>query len=380
MTAPGSHHQPLSASLIFHEHDVYANLTVRPFDLQGWGGMPFLFAALIDQVRPTTACEVGVWKGGTTAIMARGLQIQGHGGKMLAVDTWLGEEGFWGQDSTSAKGGVLYNRSTLSKGRLANLHLVNGYPSVYYSFLSNMVHLGLQDTVIPFPLPGTMASSFLHANKVVIDLIHVDGAHRYEDALADIKAWWSLLRPGGVMVGDDYKSWAPGVCRAANEFSRLVGAPIRQDGRKFVMQKPGGEPIRYFSSKPVTCRAAGGGAKCNSESTMAPVALYSELALCTAVPEEYHAPSYPRTSQRCSAAEANLVKRHKAVSAELCGRHCDKYRACQFFIWTRQSQSCTLLRNCIDTRDLTGYISDKEAATYTAIAHYNASGRLRSRA
>ena len=88
---------------------------------------------------------------------------------MLAVDTWLGGEGFWGQGE--AKGGVVYNRSTMKKSKVANLHLVNGYPSVYYSFLSNMVHLGLQDTVIPFPLPGNMAASFLRTSK---DLAQAD--------------------------------------------------------------------------------------------------------------------------------------------------------------------------------------------------------------
>jgi predicted O-methyltransferase YrrM len=38
------------------------------------------------------------------------------------------------------------------------------------------------------------------------DLIYVDGDHRYESVLADLKGWRKKLRDGGIMAGHDW-SW-----------------------------------------------------------------------------------------------------------------------------------------------------------------------------
>ncbi len=48
------------------------------------------------------------------------------------------------------------------------------------------------------------------------DLIHVDGGHEYENASNDIRRAWPLLKPGGVMLMDDYDG--AGVQQASNEF------------------------------------------------------------------------------------------------------------------------------------------------------------------
>eukprot|EP00962_Isochrysis_galbana_P013496 scaffold3822_cov142-Isochrysis_galbana.AAC.8 len=37
-----------------------------------------------------------------------------------------------------------------------------------------------------------------------LDFVYVDARHDYKGALADIKAYWPLLRPGGIMAGHDY--------------------------------------------------------------------------------------------------------------------------------------------------------------------------------
>ena len=38
------------------------------------------------------------------------------------------------------------------------------------------------------------------------DLIYIDGDHRYEGVLADLKGWRKKLREGGIMAGHDW-SW-----------------------------------------------------------------------------------------------------------------------------------------------------------------------------
>eukprot|EP00928_Gymnodinium_smaydae_P060790 TRINITY_DN4458_c0_g3_i1.p1 TRINITY_DN4458_c0_g3~~TRINITY_DN4458_c0_g3_i1.p1 ORF type:complete len:548 (-),score=95.84 TRINITY_DN4458_c0_g3_i1:68-1711(-) len=38
-----------------------------------------------------------------------------------------------------------------------------------------------------------------------VDLVFVDAGHAYEEVLADIRAWWPRIRPGGCMVGHDFR-------------------------------------------------------------------------------------------------------------------------------------------------------------------------------
>lgn len=49
-----------------------------------------------------------------------------------------------------------------------------------------------------------------------IDCIFIDGDHRYEAVLQDLNAWYPKLKPGCLIVGDDY--WMPQVERAVQEF------------------------------------------------------------------------------------------------------------------------------------------------------------------
>jgi hypothetical protein len=38
----------------------------------------------------------------------------------------------------------------------------------------------------------------------VFDWIYIDAGHDYDNCLADLRAWWPKLRPGGLFSGDDY--------------------------------------------------------------------------------------------------------------------------------------------------------------------------------
>lgn len=58
--------------------------------------------------------------------------------------------------------------------------------------------------------------------KEKFDYIYVDGEHWYEDAKADIRDSWPLLKKGGIMVCDDYNDHERegGVLKALNEFAQ----------------------------------------------------------------------------------------------------------------------------------------------------------------
>ncbi len=57
-----------------------------------------------------------------------------------------------------------------------------------------------------------------------VDMVFIDGDHRYDVVVQDIKKAYELLRPGGLISGHDYghPSW-PGVKQAVDE---LVGGPV----------------------------------------------------------------------------------------------------------------------------------------------------------
>ena len=139
------------------------------------------------------------------------------------VATFAGAPEFWRSDQ---------------KGQERDLHFRNGYPQVYYSFLSNMVHLGLDQFVVPFPSPSRMAAGLLIHHSVQPDLIHIDAAHEYQDVLEDVTMWWEVLAPGGVMLGDDFSETWPGVQQAVSDFSALHKLKYHVDIPKWYIQKP----------------------------------------------------------------------------------------------------------------------------------------------
>jgi predicted O-methyltransferase YrrM len=49
------------------------------------------------------------------------------------------------------------------------------------------------------------------------DIVYIDAAHEYEPVKADIAAWLSKVKVGGIICGDDYVSGWPGVVQAVNE-------------------------------------------------------------------------------------------------------------------------------------------------------------------
>jgi hypothetical protein len=135
--------------------------------------------------------------------MANVLKNVASDGELICVDTWLGAPEFW-VDKTD-------------QSRYLSLKLKNGYPQVYYTFLNNAVSEGLQDIITPFPATSFVAQRWFQQHDIAVDLIYIDAAHEHAEVVADIAGWSKVLRPGGVMIGDDYSTYWPGVIRAVGE-------------------------------------------------------------------------------------------------------------------------------------------------------------------
>lgn len=176
---------------------IYDNFKPISLDITGWHGTKSIFADLIDEVKPQHIIEVGTWKGQSAITMAKHIKSNGLDCRITCVDTWLGALEFW---------------TWMNETKERDLMLHHGYPQIYYQFLSNVVHSGVQNIILPMPLPSSLAWKVI---KETAQLIYIDGSHEYDDVKSDCMNFWNLLDDGGIMFGDDI-SWS-GVGRAVKE-------------------------------------------------------------------------------------------------------------------------------------------------------------------
>jgi predicted O-methyltransferase YrrM len=198
-------------------------------DLHGWMDNLFAetfagFLAPRDRARPLTIVEVGTWKGRSAVKMAETAKALGFASTtLICVDTWLGAPEFW-----------TWGLNDPTRGE--SFHRKDGYPTVFYTFTRNAKALGHADVIAPLPLSSIQAADVLAYYTIKPDIIYVDAAHEYESVLADLRAYWELLAPGGVLFGDDYVCW-PGVTRAVNEFAAAKGLQPKVAGVVWTLHK-----------------------------------------------------------------------------------------------------------------------------------------------
>ncbi len=208
---------PLTGLLgLLHDVSPYEghDLSAHPGDLQGWGSTDPIFQLVIGKLRPRVIVEVGTWKGASAIHMAKVAQAGGIQTQIVCIDTWLGSpEHFLG----------------LASGWRESLRLRNGYPQLYFTFLTNVIQHGLTDIIVPLPATSENAATILRNRNIRPDLVYIDATHDYGAVKRDVQTYWQLLNDDGVLLGDDYLTW-PGVTRAANEFTQennlvLAGRP-----------------------------------------------------------------------------------------------------------------------------------------------------------
>lgn len=180
-------------------------------DHQGWhSDHPFL-RDVVAETRPRVVVEVGVWKGGSTIAMAEAMRELDLDAAVIAVDTWLGS---WEH----------YEHERF----YADLYMRNGYPTLYDTFLNNVLDRRVEGFVIPLPLDSASASFVVKRRDIAPDVVHIDAGHDYKAVRGDLDTWWEVLKPGGVLIADDYdpsgEIW-PSVRDAVDDF--LKGAPHR---------------------------------------------------------------------------------------------------------------------------------------------------------
>jgi hypothetical protein len=71
------------------------------------------------------------------------------------------------------------------------------------------------------------------------DAVYIDGDHTYDAVVADLRAWAPLVKPLGVLAGDDYSAtgwWQDGVKRAVDEFAHSTDWELTVIGSQFAFR------------------------------------------------------------------------------------------------------------------------------------------------
>jgi len=212
---------------LLFERSPYENFEYEhhPEDLQGWGSDDPVVVDAIRLVRPQRVCEVGSWKGRSAIQMARVIKSLQLNTEIVCVDTWLGSPEHWLQKSSQ----FYYS-----------LRIRNGMPTLYFTFLANVVRAGLEDVITPFPMTSENAAEIFNKMGIKFDIVYVDAAHEYSPAKRDLSAYYELLAEDGIVVVDDYAIW-DGVTRAVDELAAerqlrvlgVKGKAIIPKGKKY---------------------------------------------------------------------------------------------------------------------------------------------------
>lgn len=190
-------------------------------DKQGWSSsVHFFLDQSIEEIRPKIVVEIGVWKGRSAIHMGKKIKALNLDAVIIAVDTWLGSSEHW-----------------INPKYEKDIKSVHGYPNLYFTFMQNIMSEGLQDVVLPMPLDSINAIEVFRSKELMPELIHIDAGHDYKSVMSDLEAWWPQLRPGGIMVGDDYSSKWPQVYKAWNDFFSEPSIPIEEGENKCRVRK-----------------------------------------------------------------------------------------------------------------------------------------------
>ena len=182
----------------------YNTVELLPFDNHGWYGNGKQITEIVKLYKVKTVVEVGCWLGLSTRHIA---SILPKDGKVYAVDHWLGSEEH-------------------QEGKYAYHPILD---RLYQQFLSNIIHAGLTDKIVPLRMDSLTAAPYL--STVLTnppDLIYIDASHDTKSVYDDMCAWYPLIKGYGVLCGDDW-AWAS-VQKAVRRFAQENKLRINASG------------------------------------------------------------------------------------------------------------------------------------------------------
>ena len=173
---------------------------------------------LLGAMENPVAAEIGVASGRTSEILLREIPTL----RLFMVDHWRKPSGNTRKTEESVR--------LAMEGAIARTSFAEERRCVIHSDSVKAAGVFHHDWLAHFGFGG-------------FDLIFIDACHFYESVLADCRAWWPLVKSGGIFCGHDIdgvkdKNGTWGVRRAVELFSKTVGVPFEVEKNTWIMRKP----------------------------------------------------------------------------------------------------------------------------------------------
>jgi hypothetical protein len=174
---------------------LYTAIEPLPFEPHHWFHLESKKALkwAVEQTQATVVVELGSLFGNSTCEIASWMPE----GVVYAVDHWRGQpyyDGYFGKRN------------------------------YYHQFLSNVIHHGMTERIVPVRMSTLEAAEAL---RITPQVVYVDAGHTTNEVNADIQAWWPKLVVGGRMVGDDYHN--PEVQQGVQEMAQELGLTVESN-------------------------------------------------------------------------------------------------------------------------------------------------------
>ena len=172
---------------------------------------------------PRTILEVGSFIGSGAvhawAPLARLYRGPDAPGIVICADTW---QGALMMKFASHKNIISYKQ---------------GFPDIAETFRRRIATEGMKNVIYPLALPSLLAARVLYLLGYQLDVIYVDSAHEVGETLVELHLFYLLLRPNGLLMGDDI-SW-PAVSHDVDLFAKCHGLSVIRFGHnQWYVKKP----------------------------------------------------------------------------------------------------------------------------------------------
>ena len=158
----------------------------------------------------TVGIEIGVWKGGSSEKFLR------RASHLHLVDSWS-PVAYEHSDEHGTYENYLDRYAELVGSR---------DPADFQRYYDNILQSVIDKFANkPITIHRMNSREFFKQFNEQVDWVYVDADHSYEGCLHDLENSLRIVRPGGIIFGDDYTN-KPGVRRAVDEFIRRTGLPF----------------------------------------------------------------------------------------------------------------------------------------------------------
>jgi hypothetical protein len=169
--------------------------------------------------KDSVGVEVGVWEGDMSAKLLQKVRPK----KLLLVDPWKFDPRF----ADSLFGGAAAK---------SQLDMDAVWQKVCKRFATEIA----QGVVSVHRYSSVEFAESIAAGAV--DWVYIDGNHTYEFVLEDLRSWYPKVRPGGLVVGDDYDRpdawWDDGVTKAVTEFVNTEAVTVEAiHNHQYILRK-----------------------------------------------------------------------------------------------------------------------------------------------